>query len=181
MLFSVVQYVCLCRCVEIQRFGKHCSSSTTCSLVTSWGSSPLLRSANQIRHIPLAIYCEIRLPKNAQPIPIHPEHGNLKCAETLDNYQHSTLLIPESRSCTLKSSRENLRTRIWNALRTELSLIYLCANVTCYRNRWAVLFPSSALIWGKMYSTRDQTVRFAYVIRFFGEGKQTHVLCKPKI
>jgi hypothetical protein len=33
-------------------------------------------------------------------------------AETLDNFQHSTPFIPESRSCTLNSSRQNLRTRI---------------------------------------------------------------------
>jgi hypothetical protein len=33
-------------------------------------------------------------------------------AKTLDNFQHSTPLIPESRSYTLNSSRENLRTRI---------------------------------------------------------------------
>jgi hypothetical protein len=33
-------------------------------------------------------------------------------AETVDNFQHSTLLIPESRSCVLNSSRENLRTII---------------------------------------------------------------------
>jgi hypothetical protein len=32
-------------------------------------------------------------------------------SETLDNFQHSTRLIPESRSCTLNSSREKLRTR----------------------------------------------------------------------
>jgi hypothetical protein len=31
--------------------------------------------------------------------------------ETLDNFQHSTLLIPEGRSCTLNSSPESLRTR----------------------------------------------------------------------
>jgi hypothetical protein len=33
-------------------------------------------------------------------------------AETLDNSQHSTWLIPESQSYTLNSNRENLRTRI---------------------------------------------------------------------
>jgi hypothetical protein len=32
-------------------------------------------------------------------------------AEMLDNSQHSTRLIPESRSFTMNSSRENLRTR----------------------------------------------------------------------
>jgi hypothetical protein len=34
--------------------------------------------------------------------------------ETLDNFQHSMRLIPESRSCTLNSSRENLRTSFLN-------------------------------------------------------------------
>jgi hypothetical protein len=33
-------------------------------------------------------------------------------AEALDNSQNLTRLIPESRSCTLNSSGENLRTRI---------------------------------------------------------------------
>jgi hypothetical protein len=32
-------------------------------------------------------------------------------AETLDNSQHSTRLIPDSQSCTMDSSCENLRTR----------------------------------------------------------------------
>jgi hypothetical protein len=32
----------------------------------------------------------------------------------------------------------------------------------------------------QMYSTRDQTVRFAYVTNLRVEGKQTHILCKPK-
>jgi hypothetical protein len=31
-----------------------------------------------------------------------------------------------------------------------------------------------------LYSTRDQTVRFAYVNNLRAEGKQTHILCKPK-
>jgi hypothetical protein len=30
------------------------------------------------------------------------------------------------------------------------------------------------------YSTRGQTVRFAYVASSRVEGKQTHTLCKPK-
>jgi hypothetical protein len=30
------------------------------------------------------------------------------------------------------------------------------------------------------YSTRDQSVRFAYVTSLRAEGKQTHILCKPK-
>jgi hypothetical protein len=34
-------------------------------------------------------------------------------AETLDNTQHSTRLIPESRSYTLNSSRENQKTRCY--------------------------------------------------------------------
>jgi hypothetical protein len=33
-------------------------------------------------------------------------------AEALDNYQHSTRLIPESRSYSLNFRRENVRTRI---------------------------------------------------------------------
>jgi hypothetical protein len=32
-------------------------------------------------------------------------------AETLDNFQHSTRLIPESQNFALNSSRENLRAR----------------------------------------------------------------------
>jgi hypothetical protein len=45
------------------------------------------------------------------------EDGNLMMAtaifaETFDNFQHSMRLIPESRSCTSKSSRENLRSRM---------------------------------------------------------------------
>jgi hypothetical protein len=47
-------------------------------------------------------------------------------AETLDNFQHSTRLIPESRSCTLNSSRENLKTRISINYRT------FCTNVPRY-------------------------------------------------
>jgi hypothetical protein len=31
-----------------------------------------------------------------------------------------------------------------------------------------------------MYGTRDQTVRFVYVISLFVEGRQTHVLCKQR-
>jgi hypothetical protein len=33
-------------------------------------------------------------------------------AETLDNFQNSTRLLPDSRRCTVNSSRENLRSRI---------------------------------------------------------------------
>jgi hypothetical protein len=33
-------------------------------------------------------------------------------AETLENFKNSTRLIPESRSCTLNSTNENVRTRI---------------------------------------------------------------------
>jgi hypothetical protein len=36
--------------------------------------------------------------------------------ETLDSLQHSTRLIPESRSFTLNSSRESLNTRIYLGL-----------------------------------------------------------------
>jgi hypothetical protein len=38
--------------------------------------------------------------------------ANAMFAETLDNFQHSTLIIPESQIFTSNSSRVNLRARI---------------------------------------------------------------------
>jgi hypothetical protein len=50
-------------------------------------------------------------------------------AKMLDNYQHLTLLIPESWNCTLNSSRENIRTRINTVLDTfRLSWVKLYKN-----------------------------------------------------
>jgi hypothetical protein len=36
------------------------------------------------------------------------------------------------------------------------------------------------LLFSDRYCTRDQTVRYAYVTSLSVEGKQTHILCKPK-
>jgi hypothetical protein len=51
-----------------------------------------------------------KVAKNAQTLHIL-KMATAMLAETFDNFQHSTRLIPESRSCTLNSSRENRRTR----------------------------------------------------------------------
>jgi hypothetical protein len=48
-------------------------------------------------------------------------------AEALENFQHSMRLIPESRSCTLNSSRENVRTRaFYEHTETSYSFVYVC-------------------------------------------------------
>jgi hypothetical protein len=50
--------------------------------------------------------------KNAHPIHITLRMTSAIFAEKLDNFQRTTTFIPESRSFTLNSSRENPRTRI---------------------------------------------------------------------
>jgi hypothetical protein len=68
-------------------------------------------------------------------------------AETLDNFQHSTRLIPECRSCTLISSRVNLRTRTMSYCRTEsikniFQNFWLSIWILMYRSR---PFPYASL------------------------------------
>jgi hypothetical protein len=43
---------------------------------------------------------------------IHPGDGNSSVAVTLDNFQDSTLLVPESQSFTLKPNRQSLKSSI---------------------------------------------------------------------
>jgi hypothetical protein len=38
----------------------------------------------------------------------------------------------------------------------------------------------SCRAWKRLYSTRDQAVRYAHVTTLLVEGKQTHIPCKPK-
>jgi hypothetical protein len=70
--------------------------------------------------------------------------ANAMFAETLDNSQHSMWLIAESRSYTLNSSRENLRTRIIVInLLFCLSNFYLkskCSNIHNYNVMAPVAF-----------------------------------------
>jgi hypothetical protein len=68
-------------------------------------SSPLFRSANQIRHIPLAAYCPpyISLLKTPNQYIFTLKMATAMFVETLDNFQHSSRLIPESRRCTALS------------------------------------------------------------------------------
>jgi hypothetical protein len=63
-----------------------------------------------------AIYClpHIRLPKTLKQYTFTLKMSSAVLSETLDNSQHSKRLIPESRSYTLSSSRENLRQRMDN-------------------------------------------------------------------
>jgi hypothetical protein len=55
----------------------------------------------------------MRLPKTSHPTTFTLKMATAMFAEMLDNSQHSMQLIPESRSYTLNSSREDLGTRIY--------------------------------------------------------------------
>jgi hypothetical protein len=68
-------------------------------IIQSFGkldNSPLFRSTNQRHQIQLATYCQLPASKNAQLIL---KMQNAMFAETLDNSQYSTRLIPEHRIC----------------------------------------------------------------------------------
>jgi hypothetical protein len=55
----------------------------------------------------------IRLPKTPSHHKFTLKMATAMFAETLDTFQHSTRLFPESRSCALNSSRENLKAKNW--------------------------------------------------------------------
>jgi hypothetical protein len=65
-------------------------------------SITLFRSTNQHNQIQLLAYClpYIRLPKTPNHYRFTLKMATAMSAETMDNFQHSTQLIPESRSCT---------------------------------------------------------------------------------
>lgn len=66
---------------------------------------PLYKSAPSIS-------CHIEGCENAQPFHIHPT----MCAET-DTFQHSLQLISKSQSCTMNSTQQYLRTRMYISFR----------------------------------------------------------------
>jgi hypothetical protein len=74
--------------------------------------SAALCSTNQHHQIQLSTYClpYIRLPKTPNHNMFTLKMATSMSAETLEIFRHSTQLIPESRSCTMNSSRENQRT-----------------------------------------------------------------------
>jgi hypothetical protein len=78
-------------------------------------SSPLFHSTDQHHQIQLATYClpYIRLPKMPSYYMFTLKMATAMFAKMLINSQHLTWLIPKSQSCTLNSSHENLRTRMW--------------------------------------------------------------------
>jgi hypothetical protein len=65
--------------------------------------SLLIRTTNQLHHIKLTGYClpYIRLPKTTNQYMYTLKMATSVFAETSDNFQHSTRLIPGSRSCAL--------------------------------------------------------------------------------
>jgi hypothetical protein len=68
-------------------------------------SSPLFRPTNQHHQIQLSTYClpYIRLPKSLNHYSFTLKMVTVMFVETLDNFQHSTWLIPENRSCTKRN------------------------------------------------------------------------------
>jgi hypothetical protein len=78
-------------------------------------SSPLFRSTNQHHQIQLSTYClaYVRLPKSPNYYIFTLNMASAMFAATLDNFHHSTRLIPESRSC--KSSHRLIQHSLTNA------------------------------------------------------------------
>jgi hypothetical protein len=93
-------------------------------LIITTAGSPLFRYTTPHHHIHLATYClpYMKLPKTPNHDIFTLKMATAMFVETLDNSQRSMWLIPENRSCTLNTGRENVWTRINDRIKTVLVL-----------------------------------------------------------
>jgi hypothetical protein len=115
-----------------QFLGKHCSCHLRGECVLGGLEAsyrpwrvPLLCPANHVFYIPLATYWLVYRVLVKRPNTYSLKMATAMFAETLENPQHSTRLIPESRTGTFNPSREILRTRSTSCLNTELLILVL--------------------------------------------------------
>jgi hypothetical protein len=113
-------------------------------LITNWiparSSAPPVRSTHPPSRILPDLY-----KASIQPV-FTLKMAAAEFAETLNNFQHSTLLIPESRSCTLNSSCENLRTRMnehFHKVKRKGSCWHAVGEESTYLVRFQVLTAAS--------------------------------------